>query len=214
MQCEAPDTRFYAEIRDMNLEFLGLVAAGRARCHGPVFGLDSAVVDQLVRLNPVQLEAIATTPCLLAAFATARSRGGAAWIAESPPIGDAQWADQTRLFGAGLLTYIWQMSRRDSLRAALCAGPAAATLVGALSFREIRGHADLALQRLEARFRRPTRFWPDLIRATRDGHEERMHLARLTAIQLATSEAGQSPWPVPWNPAPRALAIVDNLRRC
>ena len=69
MQREAPDTHFYAEMRDLNLEFLGLLAAGRQCCHGPVFGLDTAVVDQISRLDPPQLEAMAATPCLLAGFA-------------------------------------------------------------------------------------------------------------------------------------------------
>ena len=40
MQREAPDMQFYAEIRDLNIEFLALVAEGRRCCHGPVFGLD------------------------------------------------------------------------------------------------------------------------------------------------------------------------------
>jgi hypothetical protein len=84
------------------------------------------------------------------------------------------------------------MARRDSLRAALCIGPAASTLAGDTTFRDIRGYADRASQHLEARFRRHTRFWPDLVRATRDGQPERLHLARLTAIQLATSELGHS----------------------
>ena len=52
MQCEAPDTHFYAEMRDFNLEFLALVAAGRSRCHGALFGLDVAVVEQISRFNP------------------------------------------------------------------------------------------------------------------------------------------------------------------
>lgn len=66
MQREAPDTHFYAEISDFNLEFLGLLVEARQRCHGGVFGLDSAVVEQISRLNAAQLVAMAATPCLLA----------------------------------------------------------------------------------------------------------------------------------------------------
>ncbi len=190
MQREAPDTHFYAEISDFNLEFLGLVAQARQRCHGAVFGLDTAVVEQVSRMNPAQLEAMAEAPCLLAGFAAGRGNRPAR-IAEPAPTGDPEWAGHARLFAAGLLTYAWQMARRDSLRAALCIGPDAHRLAGNTSLRDIRGYADRALQHLEARFRAHARFWPDLVRATRDGRPERLLLARLTAIQLATLEASQ-----------------------
>jgi hypothetical protein len=83
------------------------------------------------------------------------------------------------------------VARRDPLRAALCARSPAGALAGETAYRNICGCADRALERLEARFRRQTRFWPDLVRATRDGHAERLQLARLSAIQLAMIEAGQ-----------------------
>ena len=190
MQREPPDTHFYAEIRDLNLEFLSLLAAGRRCCHGPVFGLDTAVVDPISRFNPAQLDAMAATPCLLAGFGAGRGTR-AMRIAEPPPAGDPEWNAHARLFAAGLLTYVLQMARRDALLAALCAGSAAGPLAGDTGFRDICGYADRALQHLEARFRRQTRFWPDLVRATRDGRPERLHLARLSAIQLATSETGR-----------------------
>ncbi len=189
MQCEPPDLQFYAEIHDLNLEFLGLVAEGRNCCHGPVFGLDVAVVEQISRFRPAQLEAIAATPCLLAGFDAGRNARFASLVAEPTPARDPAWAAKARLFAAGLFTYAWQNSRRDALRAALCAGPAAVSLAGHVSFREMRALADQALQHLEARFRRRSRFWPDLVRAARDGPAERLDLARLTAIQLATCEA-------------------------
>jgi hypothetical protein len=183
-------------MRDLNLEFLGLVATGRHCCHGPIFGLDSAVVDPISRFSGAQLEAMAATPCLLAGFATSRGSRPAR-IAEPPPAADPEWAVHARLFAAGLLTYVEQMTRRDPLLAALCAGFAAGNAAGVLAgdtaFRDIRRYADRALQHLEARFRRQQRFWPDLVRATRDGHPERLQLARLSAIQLATFEAGRAP---------------------
>ena len=188
MRREAPDTRFYIDIKDLNVEFLSLVAAARERCHGPVFGLDSAVVEHIGRLSPAQLEAMAETPCLLAGFAAARAQRFASRVAEPAPAHDAEWIERARLFAAALLTYAWQTARRDALRAALCVGPAATALAGDTSFRQIRGYADRALSHLEARFRRSGRFWPDLVRAGREGHPERLQLARLTAIQLATSE--------------------------
>ena len=198
MQREAPDTHFYAEIRDFNLEFLGLVTAAKGRCHGAVFGLDPGIVDALGRLDPAQLGDVAATPCLLAGFAPRPSRPGR--IAEPPPALDAEWAEQARLFAAGLLAYASQMSR-DPLRAALCASAGIATIGPAPGARDLRGHAHRALQHLEARFSRHARFWPDLVRATRDGHAERLQLARLAAIQLAMAE----PRPAPPMAGPEAL---------
>jgi len=189
MQREAPDTHFYAEIRDLNLEFLGLIAAGRQRHQGPIFGLDAAIVDQISRLTRPQLEAMAATPCLLAGFAGGRTRPTR--VAEPSPSSDVGWAGHARLFAAGLRTYVVQMARRDPLRAALCAGDTAGALADNTAYRDICGCADRALEQLEARFRRQTRFWPDLVRASRDGHPERLQLARLSAIQLATFEAGR-----------------------
>ena len=186
MQREAPDTHFYAEIRDFNVEFLGLVAAAVGRCHGPVFGLDPGVVEPIGRLDPSQLAAMAATPCLLAGFAARAPRP--ARVAEPPPAIDPEWAEQARLFAAGLFVYASRMARRDSLRAALCASGAVAAVAALPGGGDIRGHATRALQHLEARFSRHARFWPDLVRASRDGHAERLHLARLTAIQLAMSE--------------------------
>lgn len=208
MRREAPDTRFYNEIKDLNIEFLGLIAAARDACHGAAFGLDSAVVGHIARLGPLQLEAIAETPCILAGFAEAAARP-VSRVAEPAPSSDPEWTARARLFTAGLLTYAWQVSRSDALRAALCVGPAAATLAGDTRFRDIRGYADRALVHLQARFRRSGRFWPDLVRAARDGDPDRLHLARLTAIQLATAEVNAGPLPrgAP-RPRPAPLAAV------
>jgi hypothetical protein len=190
MRREAPDTRFFREIQDFNLEFLGLVATAWSSSQRPVFGLDSSVMEPLAHLNSEQMEAIAAAPCLLAGFSSTR-RARAPRIAEPGPSDDGGWSEQARLFAAGLLTYCWQMARRDPLRAALCVGSEAQALVGGATVRDIRGYADRALQHLEARFCAHTRFWPDLVRATRDNHPERLQLARLTAIQAATLEAGR-----------------------
>jgi len=75
MQREAPDTHFYVEIRDFNLEFLGLVAEARQRCHGPVFGLDPAVIDQVGRMNPAQLEEMGASIVLSNAYHLAQRPG-------------------------------------------------------------------------------------------------------------------------------------------
>lgn len=195
MRCEAPDSQFFAELRDLNLAFLALAVAGRQRGYGPVFGLDDAVLEALVRLTTAQLEAAALVPCLLVAFAPRPTRL-ARQVAEPPPGDDADWVEQARLFAAGLLAYARQASRRDELRAALVVG-ATERLPDGAGYRDIRSEADRALQHLQARFRDSPRFWPELVRAARDGHAQRLQLARLAAIQLATIGAGVSPGPAP-----------------
>jgi hypothetical protein len=196
MDRKAPDTHFYAELRDMNLEFLGLVARGGRPPGGSLFGLDAAVVDQVARFSAAQLEAMAGTPCLLAGFRAAPPRV-LARVAEPSPGESPLWAEQARVFAASLLTYTSQMARRDPLRAALCTGPAMDVPAAGLRFRDIQGYANRALLHLEARFCRHPRFWPDLVRTAREGHAARLELARLTAIQLASAEVGASRRPVP-----------------
>ncbi len=205
MRCEAPDSQFFAELRDLNLAFLALAVAGRRRGYGPVFGLDGAVLEALAPLTASQLEAAALVPCLLVAFAPWPTRF-ARHVAEPPPGDDADWIEQARLFAAGLLAYARQASRRDELRAALVVGTAE-LLPGGAGCRDIRSEADRALQHLQARFRDSPRFWPELVRAARDGHPQRLQLARLAAIQLATIEAGPPPVPVPAG-APPVLAAL------
>jgi hypothetical protein len=212
MRREPPDSRFYVQIRDLNLAFLELVSMGRQRRHGPVFGLDTAVADQISRFNPAQLGEMAATPCLLAGVATSRGARLRERVAEPAPAGDPEWAGQAALFAAGLLTYVWQMARRDSLCVALCAGTTFSMVNDELRFADIRGLANRALHHVEARFLGHARFWPDLVRAARDGHPDRLQLARLSAIQLATSEAGRAPAPPLAAFVPRLACVTAGTR--
>lgn len=188
MPCEPPDLQFYAEVRDLNLEFLELIMEARQAWGESVFGLDATMVEQIGGLRAAQLEAIAATPCLLAGFASRRPARSLALVAEPRPGADHAWNERARMFAAALWTYVWQMARRDSLRSALCAGTPRAAQIGTMSFRDMRSSGEQALQYLEARFCRG-RLWPDLVQAARDGDAERLRLVRLSTIQLATSEA-------------------------
>lgn len=208
MEREAPDKHFYAEMRDLNLEFLVLLTQCRHRPPGaPLFGLDAAVLESLSRLGALQLEAMAATPCLLAGFRAAPPRG-LARVAEPRQGEEADCCPDARVFAASLLTYAWQMARRDPLRAALCAGAPCNEPASGLRLRDIPGYASRALLHLEARFCRHARFWPDLVRAARDGPSQRMELARLTAIQLAVAETGVSR-----RPAGMALPTIHAATR-
>ena len=188
MRPEAPDTRFYAELRDLNREFLRLVVDGRRHRSGSLFGLDAAIADQIARLTAPQLQGVAETRCLLAGLGRPARQFEVLGIAETRPDGtDPRWLDAARVFAASLVTYAWQVVRRDSLRAALCLGPLAAEF-RELEFREAQRYSAVALLHLEARFHQHQRLWPDLVRAARDGNEEGLRLARLGAVQLALSD--------------------------
>lgn len=221
MRREPPDPGFYAEIRDLNLECLRLVIEGR-RGVRPVLGLDSAIVEQISRLTSTQLEAVAGTPCLLAALSAVRPAGTVPdGIAEPLHESDARWLDATRVFTAGLITYVWQTARRDPLLAGLCVGPVTRNSAdpATLSFRDVRRVTRGASHHLEARFYRHARFWPDLIRACRDGNAERVRLAQLTGIQLAlagsTARAALRHGAESWEPdaAASSMRTAIPLRR-
>lgn len=203
MRCEPPDLQFYAEIRDLNLEFLELIVEAHRTWGRSVFGLDGVVLAQIGCLHAAQLEAVASAPCLLAGLSMRRPLPSPAFVAESRPDGDFAWNERLRLFAAGLWTYVWQMVRQDPLRAALCAGTPQAAQLGAMSFRDMRCFGEQARQHLQARFL-DGRFWPDLVRAAQDGQAEGLQLARLSAIQLATSEAKTPQGYVVSQPGPQA----------
>ncbi|MBW7929958.1 MAG: hypothetical protein H3C57_01450 [Gammaproteobacteria bacterium] len=178
-------------MRDLNLEFLRLLVRCRYHSCAMAFGLDAAVHERLVRLAAEQLEAIAATPCLLAGLPEATDRPAQAAAEPRPEAGSPCVADRG-VFIAGLLTYASQMVRRDPLRAALCAGPGLERAIAGLRFREIHAYARHTRPRLEARFCRHPRFWPELVAAAREGAFRRLELVRLSAIQLAVEEMAPS----------------------
>lgn len=200
MRREPPDSKFFTEIKDFNLEFLSLIASSDTPPEISVFGLDSGISAQVARFGPTQLDVMGDVPCLLAGFSTHKPRSVLRVAEPRPAEPDRAWLEHARLFAAELLTYVWQTTRRDRLRAALCIGADAQVLVRAATVRDIRSYADRAMQHLEARFLRHARFWPDLVRAARDGGADKVQLARLTAIQAATLETngrGHVPAPRP-----------------
>jgi hypothetical protein len=81
-----------------------------------------------------------------------------------------------------------------------------------LRFSDIHALAARALLHVEARFAARSRFWPDLVRAARDGNDESIRLARLTAIQLATSEAGRGGGHMPARTSPRLVSATGSMR--
>jgi len=195
MYREYSDTRIYSDLADLNRGFLDLLVEPASLRGFSPFGLDAAIVDQLRQLSPPELEAIAGTPGLLACF----SRFAPAahhQVAETPAValrGQSAWRESARLFATGLSTYLRQMERRGWSRCAL--GPVSGTgsdesvPIAHLDFARIRPSADLAVDRLRARFSAHPSFWVDLIHSARSGNEDFQVLSRLTIIPLALAEA-------------------------
>ena len=188
MRCKAPDKQFYRELTDLNEEFLMLVATAGA---GASFlGLDAPIRSALGELSRPKLQFIAETPCLLAGFTLLPPALAAR---EEPPgfsVMESAWMDSARMFSAALLTYLWQMARRNQLNAALCIG-ASADHIGrfaGISFHDIQSRAASAVYQLEARFCHQPRFWRDLIRAAHHGNSIVQRISRLTSIPLALAD--------------------------
>lgn len=185
MQRNWPHTQVCREIQEFNRAFLDLVCSDQGS--GAVFGLDAPVRQRLRLLAPPQLQAIAATPCLLAAFAPLAPGPAPRGVADTPlPLVPAAQADEARLFAAALLVWLWHTARQDRLLAALCVGPGQQG-VDALSgpgFLELQRTAAGAADRLEARFCRHPRIWPDLVRAAGAADAEVLTATRLSLVQL------------------------------
>lgn len=187
MQREAPDSDFYAALRDLNMEFLKLLTRCRQQDGIVLFGLAPVIRTQLMQLESASLESIAAMPCLLADMPGLSLRD-LERAAEPAPDPEPSCLADSGVFIAGLLTYVSQVSQRDPLRAALCSGPSLGQLISRLRFRDIHAVARCAQARLQARFCGHPHFWPDLINAARDGSSRRLELSRLAAIQLTVAE--------------------------
>lgn len=183
-----PESRLGAELYGFNREFLELLRDGAREPH--VFGLDAPVRQRLAELNGVQLDSIASTPCLLASFSVlppARSpRGVAEPSGLRPSPMPAPLAEAARLFAASLLAWLWHAAREDRLLAVLCIGPGLHDLDGlsGAAFSDLQRAAVTATECLEARFCRHPRLWPDLLRAAVSGDTQLMAATRLSAVQL------------------------------
>ena len=110
MRREAPDTHFYAEIRDLNLEFLE--PGGRRQALLPRTDLRAGRRRWWTRSAGSTRRSSKPWPPHPASWrALRRSRGArAVRIAEPPPAADPDWGAHARLFAAELLTYVLQMA--------------------------------------------------------------------------------------------------------
>jgi hypothetical protein len=190
MHCKPPDMRFYGELKDLNAEFLNLIIDHAKPWQEPVLGLDAGSALALRRLSDSELDFIAAAPGMLAGFTVLPSPQRVSESRADLHQSDERWLASARLFCIGMMTYLWQVARRDQLVATLCVGPANGRVarLAELSFREIQGCADRAMTQLNARFGGHPTFWPDLIRAARSEDQEFKALSRLAIIPLTLAE--------------------------
>ncbi|TFG87634.1 MAG: hypothetical protein E4H19_01590 [Chromatiales bacterium] len=185
MASKWPDSQVRREIHEFNLEFLELICADGSP--GAAYGLDQAVRQRLLLLAPAQREAVAATPCLLAAFTVLPPRVIAQGVAEAPlmAIRESQ-SEAARLFAASLLAWLWHTARQDRLLAALCIGPGSLAVehLRSAAFRDLQRTAAEAFGCLEARFCRHPRLWPDLVRAASLPAGPVLTATRLSVVQL------------------------------
>ena len=184
-----PDTQFRREIHDFNRA--PPPPPPPPPRGGTAFGL-AQNVRQRLRL-PAQLEAIAETPCLLAAFAVLPPRQLPRGVAENsgPDTGSAPnpvaaaHAEAARLFAASLLTWLWHTACQDRLLAALCIGPGRLGVeqLASAGFRDLQRAAAGAVDCLEARFCRHPRLWPDLVRAVSQADAPVLTATRPSVVQ-------------------------------
>lgn len=163
MRCEALDKDFFAEIRDMNVVFLRLLADPGAGDAGlEMLGLDPRSARVLAALDDAELRRLAAVPVPLAGL---RALPLAGQVAEQPPLPanlDPAWRLAASSFAAGLLTYLWQLARHQPVAAALCVGPGQGRVrqLAALGFDAIQSCVPLAASQLRAR----RAFSPELLR--------------------------------------------------
>jgi hypothetical protein len=189
MVCECPDSRFFADLTDLNREFLGLMTDSRLAPGCSVLGMDPAWINLLAGLNEEELRYISRTPCLLAEFVPPE-----AVVVAAMPLPDAHvagWQSDVTLYSVTLLSFLRATLGRDQLLAALCVGPEPGEVcrVAELSLGGLGGYAAQASGSLQARLVDAPNFWPDLIRASRSENRELRHLSRVAAIPLVVSPA-------------------------
>ena len=203
MQCEAPDKRFFGELQDLNREFLALLTDSRAgEAAWRSLGLAPATASQLRSLSAAELDFIASVPGLLADF---RRLPGSLGVSERPPADatlDGEWLQAAAVFTAGLLTYLWQLSRRDRLLTAICLGPGPdpRQSIRAVSFKDIQHCAMHSAAELRTRLGWHPHWWADLLEAARSGDTDQRERCRLDLIALGLGRDPARPFPRSKNP--------------
>lgn len=195
MWCEALDKQFFAEIRDLNAAFLDLLADPRAGAAGlEMLGLDPVSAEALGAMEAPDRQRMAAAPVPLAGF---RSLPWPTRVAEPPPVPadlDPRWSLAAHLFAAGLLTYLWQLARRQPLAAALCVGPGQGRVGGlaSLGFEDVQACALVAMPLLRVGRVFSPKLLPGLVRAARrhDGSKGSMGL-ELIPLGLAGLRPGR-----------------------
>jgi hypothetical protein len=150
-----------------------------------MLGLAPASAAVLIGLGDVDRRRIASVPVPLAGFRALPLPGQ---VAEPKAVTgdlDRQWHLAANVFAAGLLTYFWQLARRQPVAAALCVGPGQGRVrqLASLSFESIQSCARVTVPLLHVRRAFSPRLLPGLVRAARRTGETR-HALGLELIPL------------------------------
>lgn len=202
MQYKQPDIQFFSELTDLNMDFLNLIAAHPSRDSRPVLGLGSPIVDSLRRLDGDQMRSIACAPRLLACFSSLPPEQLPGSVEEPTPGASPQesaWKDTASVFSAGLMTYLWQLSKQDHCTASLCIGPTPPRIreFARVRFREIRHQANHCVRYLLAYQCDQPNIWYDMIQSARGNDLESQYLSRLKLIPLGLAGARPASQAVP-----------------
>ena len=110
-----PDLLIHTETTDINREFLRILTEPPLTGHARDFGLDVITLKCLRRLESEQLDELAGTPLLLAEFRplpdSTNSCKPQRMVADSKLSDD--WQQEVTGFANRLLTFIWQVTRRE-----------------------------------------------------------------------------------------------------
>ncbi len=180
------------EILAINREFLALVTDPALPDGQPVCGLDADVVTRLRSFAPEQLDAVATTPVLLADFAVLPGRD-VAEAAEHYRVTNsatpATWCARMRDFAYCLLTSVWQLSRQPTIAAPVRLGLEEPCLraLARLDFSDLLGRAGNVCTTLRAVHADNPHCWSALIAAVGSGDRRRIDAARLSFIPLTVA---------------------------
>ncbi|HHQ14096.1 MAG TPA: hypothetical protein ENK16_03630 [Chromatiales bacterium] len=198
MRRKAPDSQFYAEIRELNQQFLDLIADPSACRHpGLLQGLPVGIAESVASLSAESRLFLADVPGLLVEFAWLSGPVPAAdpgtGVADGAP--DPDWLATAQVFVAGLMTYVWQLARRDPFASALCLGLSVegGRMLATMSFTEVQRNARHAIPALRVRYGHHPRLWRELLRAARHLNPEQRDRCRADLISLGLADIRHHP---------------------
>jgi len=182
----------FAEISDINREFLRILCHPATLGLPELLGLSSPVIEVLHSLRPGQLQKISCSPLLLADFQVLPGEQAFVGVAEAGlpfAVSNVSWQQELNAFADRLLTFLWQATRRQSRVAGFSIGfdTRRADALSGLSFSRIGRSANQAAGCLQARLAKHPSFWRDLVGSAYSGEQQRQVASQLSILQLSVN---------------------------